>query len=107
MSALVTKFSTKTINSTTTVGTLDLHGYMYLSYQANITGTLIGTLELWISNDNNSFVHRNDADKSISGDGPYLVEIVNPCIARYHKWIMNVSSGSGIVNLIPCAKGAT
>jgi hypothetical protein len=107
MAALVTKFKTKTINATTEVGTLDLHGYLYLSYQIDISGTLLGTLQLWISNDNINFTQRTDAAYSITKSGTNLIEIVNPCIARYHKWIMNVSSGSGTVLITPCAKGNT
>lgn len=105
MAALVVKHIKENISSTTDVVLLDLRNDSYLSYQANISGTLTGVLQLWVSNDKTNFVERTDAAKLIPASGSYLVEIVTPCIARYYKIVMYVSAGTGTVEVITCVKG--
>lgn len=105
MAALVIKHVKENISSTTDVVTLDMKNDSFLSYQANIAGSLTGVLQLWVSNDKVNFVERTDAAKLISASGSYLVEIVTPCIARYYKIVMYVGAGTGDVEVITCVKG--
>lgn len=105
MAALITRFETGPISSTTQIGTLDIDAFTNVSYQAMISGSLAGTLELWVSNDKSApFVKRDDADLAVSGGQNYLVEVVGIATA-YCRFVMNVTSGSGSIILIPCAKG--
>ena len=104
MAALITRFKTGTINSSADIAILDIDAYTNLSYQANISGSLAGTLQLWVSNDKQNFIHKNDADRAFSGSNTYMVEIIGIATA-YVKFAVVVSSGSGEINLIPCAKG--
>jgi hypothetical protein len=104
MSALITQYTSPAINSTSDLYVLDIDGYTYLSYQASLTGSLAGTLQLWVSNDNKTYIHKTDADLSVSGGQAYMVDILGIGTA-YVKWVMDVNSGSGSVHLVPCAKG--
>ena len=104
MSALITTHTSPVISSTSDLYVLDIDSYTYLSYQATIGGNLAGTLQLWVSNDNKTYIHKDDADLIVSGGQSYMVDILGIGTA-YAKWVIAVTSGSGIVTLIPCAKG--
>lgn len=105
MAALITRFETGNISSTTQIGTLDIDAYTNVSYQAMITGNLAGTLELWVSNDKSApFIKKDDADLAVVGGQNYMVEVVGIATA-YCRFVMNVNSGTGSILLIPCAKG--
>lgn len=105
MAALITRFETGPISATTQIGTLDIDAFTNVSYQALISGNLEGKLELWVSNDKSApFVKKDDADLEVVGGQNYMVEVVGIATA-YCRFVMNVSSGSGSIVLIPCAKG--
>jgi hypothetical protein len=104
MAALITRFKTGTINSSADIAILDIDAYTNLSYQANISGSLAGTLQLWVSNDKQNFIHKDDADQAINGGQNYMVEIIGLATA-YVKFVVSVNAGQGEIVLIPCAKG--
>jgi len=111
MAALLRKYTASGVSTTTDIGVMDMRYHSYLSYQANISGSLSGVLQLWVSNDGINFVQKTDAAKSISPpvapatSKTYFIEIANPCLARFYKFTMYVSSGSGDVSVIAVVKG--
>jgi hypothetical protein len=105
MAALITRFRSGTISSTTELAVLDIDAYTNLSYQANVSGTLAGKIELYVSNERNGpWIKKDDADLEVVAGQDYMVEIIGIATA-YCRFVMNVDSGSGSVYLVPCAKG--
>jgi hypothetical protein len=105
MAALITRFRSGTISSTTEIAVLDIDAYTNLSYQANVSGSLAGTLELYLSNERNGpWIKKEDTDLVVVGGQNYMVEIIGIATA-YCKFVIDVDSGSGEVYLVPCAKG--
>lgn len=105
MASILKRYTASSISSTTDIGTLDLRYQSYLSYQVNVTGSLVGIMQLWLSNDGVNFVQKTDAAKSISSSGSYLIELASPAISRYYRFTMYVSSGSGSVDVVAMVKG--
>lgn len=103
MASLITRFTSPTLTATADIAILDIDNYKGLSYQANVGGNLAGTLELWVSNDKQNFIHKSDADKAILGGTNYMIEVPD-LFTAYVKFVANVSSGSGVITVIPCAK---
>jgi hypothetical protein len=105
MAALITRFRSGTISSTTELAVLDIDAYTNLSYQAKLSGNLAGTLELYVSNEREGpWVKKEDADLEVVAGQDYLVEVIGIATA-YCRFVINVDSGSGSVYLVPCAKG--
>ncbi len=105
MAALITRFRSGPISSTTEIGVLDIDSYTNLSYQAQVSGSLSGTLELYVSNEKNGpWIKKDDADLVIAGGENYMVEIIGIATA-YCRFVADIDSGSGELCLVPCAKG--
>lgn len=108
MGPLIVRYSVENISSTTEIAVIDTYYHGYMSYQANFVGTLQGTLRLYVSNDNVNFAEYTRAAQSIpAGTDTYIVDLVVPCLARYFKIVMDVTSGTGDINLIASLKGET
>jgi hypothetical protein len=104
MRVLSAHFNTGTVNSNTTIGTIDNEHLTFLSYQASVSGSLSGTLQLWVSNDNKNFVQISNADQLITGPQNAVIEVVDVC-CPYVQFRMAVSSGSGVIDMVAYAKG--
>jgi hypothetical protein len=97
-------FKTGTVSATTDIGVLDISHCTFLCYQANITGSIFGTLQLWVSNDGVNYSRVTDADQAIVAPQNAIIEVVDIC-SYYAKFVIAVTSGSGSVELLPYAKG--
>jgi hypothetical protein len=108
MGPLIARYSVENISSTTDIAVIDTYYHGYLSYQANFVGTLQGTLKLFLSNDGANYAEYTRAAQTIpAGNDTYIVDLVVPCLARYFKIVMDVTSGTGDIDLIASLKGDT